>query len=72
MPRKKNGSDSTATLSRADELSIAGAALCDPRTVRRAIAGEHVQPMTRERIATALRARGFEHLLPKDNGRSRT
>jgi hypothetical protein len=47
-----------------DERAISVDALVDPRTLRKALAGERVQPMTRVRIRTALEARGLAHLLP--------
>ena len=43
---------------------IAVAALVDPRTVRKALAGHLVQPMTRVRIRAALDEHGLGHLLP--------
>lgn len=52
------------TLSRSDELVVAGEAKCDPRTLRKALAGERVQPMTLERIREVLVTRGMGHLLP--------
>lgn len=43
----------------AEIRAIAVEAQCDPRTVRKMLAGEKVQPMTRERIATSLRSRSI-------------
>ena len=43
---------------------LAVAALVDVRTFERALRGEKVQHLSRERIVRALRERQLEHLLP--------
>ena len=43
---------------------IAVAAFCDPRTMRKLAAGEHVRDLTARRIREALEKRGLSHLLP--------
>lgn len=45
-------------LSAHQERAISVAAGCDPRTLRRFLAGKPVMPMIRERIARALKALG--------------
>jgi hypothetical protein len=47
-----------------EERTIAVDALVDPRTVRKAIAGDYVRPMSLARIRAALDARFLGHLLP--------
>ena len=59
MPHTKGKQRLTAH----EERALTVAAMGDPRTVRRALAGERVQPMALERIRTALDARGLAHLL---------
>lgn len=56
----------TQRLTAHDERALAVAAMVDPRTVRRALAGARVQPMALDRIRAALDARGLAHLLPDD------
>jgi hypothetical protein len=38
----------------------------DPRTVKRVVAGEKVNPLTRERIVAAMKDLGLDGLLPAD------
>lgn len=46
---------------------IALAAMCDVRTLQRALRGERIQHLSRERIRRALVPRGLEHLLPQQS-----
>ena len=48
---------------------IALLALCDERTLKRALAGDAVRELSRERIRRALAARGLDHLLPTESAR---
>lgn len=45
--------------------AISVEALVDPRTLRRALLGVPLQPMTAVRVRAALEARGLAHLLPE-------
>jgi hypothetical protein len=52
------------SLSSLQRKRLALSALCDERTLRRALRGEAMQPMTAERIRRALASEGLLHLLP--------
>lgn len=43
-------------------------ASCDPRTLRRYLRGEPVSPLPASRIESALRARGYGHLVVNRSG----
>jgi hypothetical protein len=51
-------------LSSLQRRRLALSALVDERTLRRALRGEPMQPMTAERIRRALASEGLLHLLP--------
>lgn len=53
-----------------DERTIAAAAFCDPRSVRKAVAGEAVAPLTLARIQRALADMGRSHLLAANGNRA--
>ena len=53
-------------LSAMDERKLSVAAECDPRTVRRALLGEHVQPTNLKRIANAIESLNLDIVLPKE------
>jgi hypothetical protein len=55
---------SVPKLSPIEIRELAVAALVDVRTFERALRGEKVQHLSRERILRALRERRLEHLLP--------
>jgi hypothetical protein len=62
---------SPQALSSLQRREISLAAMVDERTLKRALRGEPVQAMPRERIRRALDARGLVHLLPDEPGPTR-
>jgi hypothetical protein len=53
-----------------DERTIAATAFCDPRSVRKAVAGEVVAPLTMARIRHALASMGRSDLLASNGNRA--
>ncbi len=58
------------TVSAFELRRIAVLASADPRTVRRALLGEPVQPMILDRIVRAMKDAGLEHMLPPNPRRA--
>ena len=64
-PKSKQAAE---PLTRTEEVQIAGEAQCDPRTVRRALRGDLVRPLTLDRIRAVLAKRGLLHKLKTSRG----
>ena len=63
---------SPAPLSSLLRRQLALDALCDERTLKRALRGKPIKALCKERIVRALSARGLLHLLPSQpNGECR-
>jgi hypothetical protein len=53
------------TIAAHEARKVAVAAECDPRTVRRVVAGLPTKGLQRERVLRALKDTGLEHLVAK-------